>query len=147
MDSKLQTTSKTPSRESSLAISHLLKFAFSLKKSENTLNPSKRLMTHNKSLRKKVESSVKVVYKKAWLKIVILLMSALLLINSKRTSKAIVNRYAHMVSPWCVTFSKLKCGVVNSPFITNDCWSFYIFIQYMIENHDLKNHTLFQYPL
>ena len=63
-------------------------------------------------------------------------MSTLLLINSKKTS---VNRYADMGPLWCAPFSKLKCGDVNPPL--------YIFIQYMIENHDLKNQKLFQYPL
>ena len=43
-------------------------------------------------------------------------MSALFLINSKITSKASINRYAEMGS-----FSKLKYGVVNPPFITHDC--------------------------
>ena len=65
MDFKPQTTSKTTFRESSPAISHLLRFAFSPGKRENTLNASIRFLTHNKSSRKKVESSVKPVYKKA----------------------------------------------------------------------------------
>ena len=48
-------------------------------------------------------------------------MSALFLINSKRTSKASINRYAEMGSPWRAPFSKLKYGVVKPPFITHDC--------------------------
>ena len=58
-------------------------------------------------------------YKKAGLKIVIPLMSALCLINSKRTFKASINRHRYMESPWCAPFCKLKCGVVNPPFITH----------------------------
>ena len=92
MDFKPQTASKTFFREPSPAISHLRKFAFSPEKRENTLNVSIRFLTDSKSLRKKVESSAKAVYKKAWLKIVIPLMSASFLINSKRTSKASINR-------------------------------------------------------
>ena len=85
IDFKPQTASKTPFREPSPAISHLMKFAFSPQKRETTLNVSIRFVTDNKSLRKRVESSAKAVYKKAWLKIVISLMSALFFINSKRT--------------------------------------------------------------
>ena len=130
MDFKSQTASKTPFREPSLAISLLLKFAFSPEKREYTLNVSIRFFTDNKSLRKKVISSAKAVYKKAWLKIGTPLMSALFLINSKRISKASLNKYADMASPWRAPFSKLKYGVVNSPFKTHDCWSFNnIFIQ------------------
>ena len=91
-----------------------LKFAFSPEKRENTVNASIRFSNDNKSLRKKVESSAKAVWKKAWLKIVIPLMSALFLINSKRTSKASINRYGEMGSPWRARFSKLKYGVVKS---------------------------------
>ena len=80
-------------------------------------------------MEKKVESSANAVYKKAWLKIFIILISALFLINSKRTSKASINKYADMESTWRAPFSKLKYGVVNSPFITHDCWSFHTFIQ------------------
>ena len=46
-----------------------------------------RFLTDNKSLRKKVGSNAMVVFKNALLKIVITLMPALFLINSKRTSK------------------------------------------------------------
>ena len=42
-------------------------------------------------------------------------MSALFLINSKRTSKASIKRYADMGSPWRALFSKLKYGIVNPP--------------------------------
>ena len=87
MDFNPQTASKTTFREPSPAISHLLKFAFSSEKRENTWNVSITFLTDNKSLlRKKVESSRKVVYKNTWLKIVTPLMSPLFLINSKRTS-------------------------------------------------------------
>ena len=48
-------------------------------------------------------------------------MSGLFSINSKRTFKASINKYADMGSPWRVPFSKLKYGVVNPPFITHDC--------------------------
>ena len=48
-------------------------------------------------------------------------MSALFLINSKRTSKASINRYAEMGSPWRAPFSKLKYRVLKPPFITYDC--------------------------
>ena len=48
-------------------------------------------------------------------------MSALFLINLKRTSKASINRYANMGSYWRVPSSKLKYGVVNPPFISHDC--------------------------
>ena len=64
MDFNPQTASKNPFREPSPAISHLRKFAFSPKKRENTLNVSIRFLTSSKSLRKKVESSAKAVYKK-----------------------------------------------------------------------------------
>ena len=42
-----------------------LKFAFSPEKRENTVNASIRFSNDNKSLRKKVESSAKAVWKKA----------------------------------------------------------------------------------
>ena len=87
MDFNPQTASKTPFREPSPAISHLLKFAFSPEKRENTLNVSIRFLTDNESLSKKVEPSAKAVHKKTWLKIVIPLVWALFLVNSKRTSK------------------------------------------------------------
>ena len=64
MDFNPQTTSMTPFREPSPAISHILKFAFSPEKRENTLNMSIRFLTDNESLRKEVESSTKAVYKK-----------------------------------------------------------------------------------
>ena len=79
------------------------------------------ILTDNESLRKKVQSSAKTVYKKTRLKIVIPLMPALFLINSKRTSKARINKYADMGSSWRVPFSKLKYGIVNPPLITHDC--------------------------
>ena len=99
MDFKLQTAFKAPFREPSPAVSHLLKFAFSPEKRENTLNVSIIFLTDNKSWRKKVESYSKAVYRKAWLKIVIPLMSALFLINSKINSKANINKYTDMGSP------------------------------------------------
>ena len=61
---KQQHASKTHFREPSPAISHLLKLPFSPKKRENTLNVSIRFLIDNKSLKKKVESSTKAVYKK-----------------------------------------------------------------------------------
>ena len=96
IDFQPQTASKTSFREPSPAISHLLKFALRLEKREHTLKVSIKSLTDKTSLRKKVESSAKVVYKKAWLKIVISLMSALLLINSQRTSKASIKTYDGM---------------------------------------------------
>ena len=48
-------------------------------------------------------------------------MSPLFLINSKRTSKANINRYAKMGPPWRAPFSKLKYAIVKPPFITHDC--------------------------
>ena len=80
-----------------------------------------RFFTDNKSLREEVESSAKAVCKKAWLKIVVPLMLALFLINSKENSKASKNRYAEMEPPWLTPFSKLKYGVVKPPFVTHDC--------------------------
>ena len=65
MDFELQTASKTPFKEPSPAISHLLKFAFSPEKREKTANVSIGFLTDSKSLREKVESSAKAVYKKA----------------------------------------------------------------------------------
>ena len=56
MDVKPQTVSKTPFREPSPAISHLLKFDFSHEKRGNTSNMPIRFLTYIKSLRKKVES-------------------------------------------------------------------------------------------
>ena len=51
-------------------------------------------------------------------------MSALFLINSKRFSKASINRYAKMGSPWHALFSKLKCRVAKPLFITHGCGLF-----------------------
>ena len=51
-------------------------------------------------------------------------MSELYLINSKRTSKASINRYAEMESPWREPFSKLKYRVVKPPFIMHYCCLF-----------------------
>ena len=68
IDFKPQTASKTPFREPSPAISHLLKFSFSPEKRENTLNVSTRFLTDSKLLRKKVESSAKAVYQKNMIK-------------------------------------------------------------------------------
>ena len=65
MDFKSQTASKIPFREPSPAISRLLKVAFNPEKRENTLNVLVRFLTDNKSLRKKVKSSAKTLYKKA----------------------------------------------------------------------------------
>ena len=48
-------------------------------------------------------------YKKAWLKI----MSALFLINLKKTFKASINKYADMGSHWRAPLSKLKYGVAT----------------------------------
>ena len=56
MEFNPQTASKPPFREPGSAISHLLKFAFSPEKRENTLHVSIRFLTDNNSLRKKVES-------------------------------------------------------------------------------------------
>ena len=112
---------KTPFREPSHAISHLLKFAFSPQKRENSLNVPIRFLTDNESLRKKVESSAKAMYKKNMIKDCYSSMSALFLINLKRNSKASINRYAKMGSPCSVPFSKLKYGVVKPPFITHNC--------------------------
>ena len=89
MDFNLQTASKTSFREPSPAISHLLKFAFSPEKRENTLNVSIRFLTDNKLLRKKVESSAKAVYKKAWLKIIVPLMLALFWIIQRELLKQV----------------------------------------------------------
>ena len=101
MDFKLQTAFKT--LEPSPAISHLLKFAFSPEKIEDTLNISVKCLTNN-SLRKKVDSSAKAVYKKAGLKILIHLMSTIFLINSKR-SKGSINKYADIGSTWRALYS------------------------------------------
>ena len=65
MDFKRQTASEAPFREHSPAISHLLKFAFSPEKRENTFNVSIRFLNDKKPSRKKVESSAKALYKKA----------------------------------------------------------------------------------
>ena len=54
IDFKPQTASKTPFREPSPAISHLLKFAFSPEKREKTVNVSISFFTDSKSLRKKL---------------------------------------------------------------------------------------------
>ena len=63
MDVKPQTVSKTPFREPSPAISHLLKFDFSHEKRGNTSNMPIRFLTYIKSLRKKVESWAKAMHK------------------------------------------------------------------------------------
>ena len=68
MDFKPQTASKTPFREPSPSISHLLKFAFSPEKREKIVNVSIRFLTDSKSLRKNVESSAKAIYKKSMIK-------------------------------------------------------------------------------
>ena len=65
MDFKPQAVSKTPFREPSQAIPRLLKFTFSPEKREHFLNVSIEFLADNKSLRKKVESSAKALYKKA----------------------------------------------------------------------------------
>ena len=65
-----------------------------------------------------------------------------------------------MGSPWHIPFSRLKYRVVKPPFITHDCCLFnktftqcmkfspnQLFLKQTIENHDLMNQTLFQYPL
>ena len=65
VDFKPQTASKTPLREPCPAISHLLKFGFSLEKRENILKVPIRFLTDNKSLRKKVEPSANAVHKNA----------------------------------------------------------------------------------
>ena len=65
MDFKPQTASKTRFTEPSRTISHLRKSAFSPEKTEDNLDVSIRSLTDNQSLRKKVESSAKAVYKKA----------------------------------------------------------------------------------
>ena len=64
MDFKPRTTSKIPFGEPSPTISHLLKFLVP-KKENKTVNVSIRFFIDSKTLRKKVESSVKAVYKKA----------------------------------------------------------------------------------
>ena len=61
-----------------------------------------------------------------WSKIVISLMSVLFSINLKRTSKGSTNRCADMGSLWRAPFSKLKYGVVYSPFVTHDCWLIFL---------------------
>ena len=65
MGFKPQTAYKTPFKEPSPAISHLLKFSFSPDKRENTLIVSIRFLTDKKSLTKNVESFAKAVSKKA----------------------------------------------------------------------------------
>ena len=47
-------------------------------------------------------------------------MFSLLLIKTKRTSKAKIKRSADTGSPWPVPFPKLKYGVVLPPSITRD---------------------------
>ena len=89
MDFNPQTASKTPFREPSPAISHLLKFAFSSEKRENTLNVSIRFMTDNKSLRKEVESSAKAVYKKTRLKLLFLLCQYYFLLIQRELLKQV----------------------------------------------------------
>ena len=64
MDFKLLTASKISFRKPNVAISHLLKFGFSLEKRKNTRKVSVRFLTDNNSLRKNFESFVKAVYKK-----------------------------------------------------------------------------------
>ena len=59
-----------------------------------------------------------------WLNDVIPLMSALFLINSKRSSKASINRYAQVESPSRAPFIILKCEVLTSPLMRYYCWSF-----------------------
>ena len=61
MNFKPQTPSKTPLRERSPSASHLMKFVFSPKKIESTLN----VLTYNKSLRKKLNHPRKQPTKKA----------------------------------------------------------------------------------
>ena len=67
-----------------------------------------RFLNDNKLIRKNAESSMRAVYKKALIKIGILLMSAKLLINSKATYQANINKYVDISSPWRELFSKLK---------------------------------------
>ena len=63
MDFNRQNASKTSFREPTPAISHLLKFAFSPGKKRKYFKCF-RFLTGDKSLRKKVESSAKAMYKK-----------------------------------------------------------------------------------
>ena len=58
-------------------------------------------------------------YKKTYLKISIPLMFSLLLIKTKRTSKAKIKRSADTGSPWRVPFP-MEYGVVLPPSITRD---------------------------
>ena len=56
-------------------------------------------------------------------------MLSLLFIKVKRTSKAIIKRYADIGSPWRAPFFNAKYWVANPPFIARDFWSFnYTFI-------------------
>ena len=69
------------------------------------------------SLKKKVESSTKAVYKKTCLKISIALMFSLLSIETKRTYKDKIKKQAGTGSLWRTPFSKSKYGVVSPPLI------------------------------
>ena len=92
IDFKPQNASKTPFREPSSAISDLLKFAFSPKKREKTVNVSIRFLSDSEKLRKgkKLNHPRRQYTRKH--DYVIPLMSALFLINSKISSKASINR-------------------------------------------------------
>ena len=89
MEFKSQTASKTSFKERSPAISHLLKFAFSPGKRENTLKVSIKFLTDNKSLRKKVESSAKVLYKKHDSRLVYLLCQHYFLLIQRELLKQV----------------------------------------------------------
>ena len=52
-------------------------------------------------------------------------MSGFTIIKEKTTSKARINRYAEIGSPYQVTLSNLKYGVVLQPLITHDSEIFY----------------------
>ena len=123
---KSKNASKTPFREPSPAISHLLNFALSPAKTENNLKVFIRFLTDNKSLRKYVESSEKAVYKNPWLKIVTPLVNYFWLIQ-----RELIKQLQTCMPIW--DHPGVQRSLYENPlFIKHDSWSFNnIFIQYM----------------
>ena len=104
-------------------------------KTGDTFNVSIRILTDNKSLRKKVWIILEGSVQNSMIKFYTPLIPALFLISLKRTSKAGISRYVDMRPSRRAFFSKLKYGVVNDPFITHYCFSFIILLSTTLDFH------------
>ena len=89
-------------------IRYLLMISFKPENSEKIWRISIRFLTESLSPRKNVELFAYAVNKKQWSKTSIPSLTFWLFIKAKKTSKAILNRYADIWSPRPVPFSDLK---------------------------------------